>query len=143
LRVYVVDASVAVRFLLVEDLSEKAAKVLEDFLAGAVDLVAPELIVYEVGNALWRAVRMGFIGEEDAKQKFLKFLRLRISGVRLGEGDLVEVLRWAAENDATYYDAAYVVASRVARAALLTADDLLYERARREVEVVHLREYPP
>jgi hypothetical protein len=35
LKVYVLDASVAVRFLLAEDLSEKAELVLEDFLKGS------------------------------------------------------------------------------------------------------------
>jgi len=142
LRVYVVDASVASRFLLVEELSDKAAKVLEDFLAGTVDLMAPGLIVYEVGNVLWKAVRRGFVSGEEAAQKFLRFLRLRIAGIELSEGDRVEILKWAVENDATYYDAAYVVSTRVAGAALLTADDELYEKARREVTALHLRDYP-
>ncbi len=142
MRVYVVDASVAARFLLVEELSEEAARVLEDFLSGSVDLRAPELIVYEVGNALWRAVRRGFVGGEEAAQKFLHFLRLRIAGVKLSEEDWVEILRWAAENDATYYDAAYVVASKAVGATLLTADGALYEKARGEVAALHLRDYP-
>jgi len=60
LTVYVVDASVASRFLLIEDLSDKAELVLESFLGEALDLKAPGLVVYEVGKTLWKAVKQGF-----------------------------------------------------------------------------------
>ena len=73
--VYVTDASVAPRFLPVEDLSNKAILVLEDLLKETLDLKAPELIIYEVGNTLWKAVKQGFITLKEAKQKLLYFLR--------------------------------------------------------------------
>jgi predicted nucleic acid-binding protein len=57
LKVYVLDASVAVRFLLDEDLSEKAELVLEDFLKGKLDLLSPELLAYDVGNTLWKSIK--------------------------------------------------------------------------------------
>ena len=63
---YVIDASVASRFLLVEDLSDKAELVLEGFLKDAIDLVAPKLVVYEVGNTLWKAVKQGLIDLNEA-----------------------------------------------------------------------------
>jgi len=71
LTVYVIDASVASRFLLVEDLSDKARLVLEDFLGEAFDLRAPKLVVYEVGNTLWKAVKQGFINLDEAVKSFL------------------------------------------------------------------------
>ncbi len=57
MRVYVVDASVAARFLLVEELSEKADLLLQKFHEDAIELKAPGIVNYEVGNALWKAVR--------------------------------------------------------------------------------------
>jgi predicted nucleic acid-binding protein len=57
LKVYVLDASVATRFSLIEDLSEKAELVLEGFLKGKMDLLSPELLVYEVGNTLWESIK--------------------------------------------------------------------------------------
>lgn len=54
----------AARFMLSEDLSEKAAKVLEDFISGEVGLIASSLLVYEVGNTLWKAVRRGLVSGE-------------------------------------------------------------------------------
>jgi len=141
LKVYVVDASVASRFLLVEELSDKAGLVLEDFLSGVVDLKAPDLVAYEVGNTLWKAVRQGFISVEEAIQKFSYFLELRIGSIKLDEESHRRILEWGAKNEATYYDSAYVMCSELLGATLLTADEVLYEKARAEVPTLHLRDY--
>lgn len=136
-----IDASVACRFLLVEDLSEKAGLVLEGFLKGDFDLRAPVLVVYEVGNALWKAVREGLIELDEALQKFSNFLELRIDSIDFDEGERRKVLEWGAKNDSTYYDSAYVMASKRIGATLLTADDALYKKALKEVPVKHLKDY--
>lgn len=141
MKIYVLDASVASRFLLVEDLSDKAASVLEDFLGEALDLKAPSLVVYEVGNTLWKAVRQGFISSDEAVQKFSYFLRLRIDTVELDEGEYREVLEWSVRNDVTYYDSVYVKASRKVGATLLTADDILCTKTYKEITTLHLRDY--
>ena len=70
MTVYVIDASVASRFLLVEDLSDKAGLVLEGFLREELDLRAPRMLVYEVGNTLWKAVRQGFMNRDAAEKQF-------------------------------------------------------------------------
>ena len=139
--VYVIDASVASRFLLVEDLSDKARSILEDFLGEVFDLGAPKLVVYEVGNTLWKAVKQGFINLDEAEEKFSHFLGLRINSIKLNEEEHKEVLDWAVKNDATYYDSAYVKASKKIGATLLTADDILYEKACKEIPTVHLKDY--
>ena len=76
---------VACRFLLVEDLSDKAELVLESFLKGNCDLKAPKLLVYEVGNALWKAVQRGLIGLDEAVEKLNLLIRLKIDSVELDE----------------------------------------------------------
>lgn len=139
--VYLVDASVTSRFLLVEELSEKAGLVLEDFLGGTLDLRAPKLVVYEVGNTLWKAVKQGFINLDEAEEKFLYFFRLRIDSIVLDEEEHKEILEWGAKKDATYYDSVYVRSSKKIGATLLTADDILYEKARGEISTLHLKDY--
>ena len=136
-----IDASVASRFLLVEDLSDKAGLILEDFLGEALDLRAPKLVVYEVGNTLWKAIKQGFINLDEAVQKFSYFLELRIDSIELDEEEHKEALKWGVKNDATYYDSVYVRSSRKIGATLLTADDILYERAHKEIPTLHLKDY--
>ena len=53
----VVDASVAVKWLVAEEDSDAADRL----LAGGDDLHAPRLMASEIANALWRKARMGEI----------------------------------------------------------------------------------
>lgn len=112
MRTYVLDASVAARFLLVEDLSDMAALVLEDFLQGIINLRAPKLIIYEVGNVLWKAVRGKMLKIHKAMVKFYYFLELRLDTIMLEGKELEEALSWAVRKRLTYYDALYVVSSK-------------------------------
>ena len=54
---YVVDASVAVKWLVTEKFSDEAARLLKD----GSTLVAPELVFAEAANALWALRRRGEI----------------------------------------------------------------------------------
>jgi predicted nucleic acid-binding protein len=140
LRLYVVDASVAARFLLVEELSDKAEWLLQKFHDGAVELKSPMLVRYEVGNTLWKAVKQGLVDVHEASQKFSQFIKLKVDCIELDEQECLSVLTWAVRNDATYYDSVYVKACEKTGATLLTADDALHEKASKEVPALHLRD---
>jgi predicted nucleic acid-binding protein len=58
---YVVDASVAVKWLVSEAFSEEAASLLDNPMT----LIAPELLFAEVTNALWALCRRGDMAKED------------------------------------------------------------------------------
>lgn len=140
MRVYVIDASVATRFLLVEDLSDKALLLLRGFLEESVDMKAPDLVLSEVGNALWKAVKRRSIELNEAVEKLAYFHKLKINRIQLTQHDYVEALAWAVKNDATYYDSVYVKTAEISGTTLLTADDQLCEKASRAVATMHLRE---
>jgi predicted nucleic acid-binding protein len=140
LKIYVIDASVAARFLLVEELSDKAERLLQRFRDDAIELKAPGLVRYEVGNTLWKAVKQKMINAQEASQKFSQFIKLKVDCVELDEQECVDALTWALKNDTTYYDSVYVKASEMAGATLLTADDAFYEKASEEVPTLHLRD---
>ncbi len=55
MSLYIADASVVARFLLTEDLSNKAELVLRDYLEGKISIASPKSMVYEVGNVLWKS----------------------------------------------------------------------------------------
>ena len=138
---YVLDASVAARFLLSESLSDMAAEVLRDYIEGRVELVAPSIMVYEVGNTLWKAAREGSVDVDAAKRKQQRLFDLVIPTVNLEESGLLDTLERAHALDSTYYDAAYVTASVKTGATLLTADDALYRRASQRQTTLHLKDY--
>lgn len=140
MNVYVIDASVASRFLLVEELTDKAELLLGDFLEETVDVSAPELIRYEVGNALWKAVSRKMIHLSEALEKLSYFHKLKIDSVELTEQDYLDALAWGVSNNATYYDSMYVMSSKKTGRTLLTADDTLYDQASGTVTALHLRD---
>jgi len=140
---YILDASVAARFLLSESLSDKAAAVLRDYIDGRVELAAPNIMVYEVGNALWKAARGGSVDVDAARKKQLRLFDLNIPTVDLGNSDHLDTLEWAHIHDATYYDAAYAVAALKTGATLLTADNTLYRRTAKQQPTLHLKDYTP
>ena len=75
---YVIDASVATRFVLSEDLYDEAKSLIEGFIESEYNLLAPTLINYEVGNALRTAAARKEIGEEESGEAYEGFLRLKL-----------------------------------------------------------------
>ena len=59
----VVDASVAAKWLVTEPLSDKALDVL-----GSSDEYAPDLLLAEVGNILWKKARRGEVSPSEARR---------------------------------------------------------------------------
>ncbi len=63
----VVDASVAVKWVLEEPHTSEATALLAEWEEGGVEILAPALLSYEVSNALFKRVRRGELTIEEAK----------------------------------------------------------------------------
>ncbi len=141
MKTYLTDASVAARFLLHEDLSSKAEKLLNDFLNGKINLTAPPLITYEVGNALRNATLRGFIKLEAAEEKLRLLLNLNIQTVELNTQDHRNILKLSVNKNTTYYDSVYIRSAEKTNSTLLTADDALLRKVGSTTRAVHLKDY--
>ena len=71
---FVVDASVAVKWYVEEDLSDDAAKL----LAEGFELNVPELIYPEFGNILWKKVRRGEASPAESRNIVDRFRGLNL-----------------------------------------------------------------
>ena len=71
MNVYVVDASVAVKWLVEEPGSDAATRVLE----GEHELHAPQLLLYELDSVLCKWIRSGIITKPEAAVGFSKLMR--------------------------------------------------------------------
>jgi predicted nucleic acid-binding protein len=65
---YVLDASVALKWVLPEVDSEAALALREEFREGLCDLLSPDLLPAEIDHALARAERRGGIHRPDARE---------------------------------------------------------------------------
>lgn len=111
---YVVDASIAVEYLLQTVVGRQAADILENAI-----LLAPELLDVEVLSVLRRAVLNQKLDEHRA---LLALEDLRAWAVdRLSHARLIPYA-WRLRHNVSAYDAFYVAAARLYEATLLTAD---------------------
>ncbi|MGH3928737.1 MAG: type II toxin-antitoxin system VapC family toxin, partial [Pseudonocardiaceae bacterium] len=120
----VVDASVALKWVVTEPGSEAAALLLDEMAAGAVALFAPEHLVGEVANGLRKRVAQQVLTVEDACEALDAIERLELTFVG-GAGRWFHCLPAALEWGITAYDALYVLLARDFNAELVTADERL------------------
>ncbi|MGN8197060.1 type II toxin-antitoxin system VapC family toxin [Salinisphaera sp. RV14] len=99
-------------------LDEPEKKAIVDATTAA-DIVAPEILPYEMGNALSAMVKRRQIDAPEADEVYRVTQRIP---VRLLAVDIPEALRLAVQFDIYAYDAYFLVAARSAACPLITLD---------------------
>ncbi|MHC5034678.1 MAG: type II toxin-antitoxin system VapC family toxin [Planctomycetota bacterium] len=125
MTVFVVDSSVAVKWYVPETNSDAAAALLNE----SNELVAPDLLPAEFGNALWKKCRRGELTESEVRRIVgaLPTVPLQIySSLTLLEA-AVEI---ALQTARTVYDCLYVALAVAMNATLVTADASLLDGLR-------------
>ena len=114
---FVVDASVAVKWLVVEEDTDVA----QELATGGQELHAPRLMASEVANALWRKARMGEIERRTAG---ILLANVPDMPVRWGADETVsaDAIRLALAFDRPVYDCVYLALAHRIGAVMLTAD---------------------
>ena len=114
---FVIDASVAMKWLLPERYTEAA----EELLDPAHVLLAPDLLYAEIGNALWKRVGRREL-DADKAPPLLAALRqfpLNLTGMQTLADAALEL---ALEVNCTVYDAVYLALAVHGECRLVTAD---------------------
>jgi len=141
MEIIVVDASILVKWYVVETFREEALKLRVSYLKGVIELASPAIMPFEVLNAARYAKREI---DEDKLKKISRSLSLY--GVRLYQldGDYIDlVVETSLRNNITVYDASYVALAQHLDTILYTADEKLIEKLSDEYTkyVKHIREY--
>ena len=116
-RLLVIDASVAIKWLLPEDGSEFALSILEQGFS----LAAPDLIVSEIGNVLWKKSRTGKISPQTSVRLLTEFQNLSMRIISSAKIATI-ALGIAQRYDRSYYDSLYLALAETLEAPLVTAD---------------------
>lgn len=114
----VVDASVVVKWFLNEAGSENALKLKEEHVLGKTLIVVPELMVFEVLNAL--RFKKKTQTELVEAGKFLEDMQFRVE--KTSEFILQKTIQVSLQYNLTIYDAAYIALAMVHGAPMITAD---------------------
>ena len=125
----VVDASLAVKWLVEEDDSDKAHAALESWVARDVTRIAPYLLPFEVANALHRRVLRGELNVGDGIRMISRLLTPRLELHQPPELH-VRALQLASQlNQNAAYDAHYLALAESIGCELWTADERFYRAA--------------
>lgn len=137
---YVVDASVAVKWLVAEAFSDRAERLLEPELT----LVAPELLFAEAANALWAMRRRGDITGDDLAEA-IDALRSAPIAIPASMRQLaVAASRLATDLDHPVYDCFYLALALQEQYQVVTADKRFHDSVRAHPylsdRIVHVRD---
>jgi predicted nucleic acid-binding protein len=115
----VIDASVAVEYLIASALTGSAQALVRTVIDGGVELWAPDLIYAESVSAFRKLTRLRAIGTAEGDQAVADLLRLPITTT--GTRDLMTRV-WALRGAVTPYDACYTALAEALGAPFVTAD---------------------
>ncbi len=141
----VLDASVAVKLVVIESDSDSAVQVVGDLTESGSWIGAPELLLPECANALWLRVRKGSLTSTDGEAQ-LGVLRRIAEGFEVWPLSALVFPAWrlATSLGITVYDACYVALAELQGVPLVTADKRLVRRcASLTGRVVHMRSLIP
>ncbi len=137
---FILDASVAVKWFVDESDRDSALKVREDYVHDKIDLSAPELIIYEVGNALrFHPNATERVGAQGVKSLYKMQFHLK----KLQDRVVERAMQIAHSEDITFYDATYLALAIEHDSKVITADEHLTRQLKRHAErTLLLKDYP-
>jgi predicted nucleic acid-binding protein len=117
----VIDANVAIKWFVPEVQSDAAAAIVDP----ENELIAPDLLLVEVGNVVWKKIRSGDITDEEGKNIMtsLEAMPINFHSIR---PLLPSALDLACRAGCTVYDATYIALALAQDCTLVSADRRLF-----------------
>lgn len=134
---YVLDASVIIKWYSEEEFSDKALEIRDKFFKGKYELALPDLAIYEVSNAL--RFNPNF-NEEDVIEAVDSLFDIGISIVVPTPKVIKSSVSIAFKHNITIYDAYYAALANEIGFTLVTADSKLHQKIKDMKFVKHISE---
>ena len=135
MSVFVVDASVVLKWFFPETHSDAARRL----LAAAHQYVAPDLLYPEVGNAVWKRVRRGELTSDEGRRLIGDIAAVAVETIA-ARGLIGEAFAIATASGQTVYDSTYLALAVRLETQVVTADQRLQNSVSRHPALAeHIR----
>jgi len=140
----VIDASVAVKWVIPGEPWETQARTLEEKIASReVEAYAPTLLLYEAASVILKSILKGALKLTDGIGALKAMGDLGLNIKTTSWNDLTEILEIATTTKLTIYDSTYLHLSKKMRAQLITADNELKKKGENVTEAILLKDLTP
>jgi len=134
----VIDASTALKWFVPEEDTEKAVKLRNRHVEGENTLFAPDLLTYEVANAL--KFRNDII-KEDLVKDIDALFNLDLELIVPSSEMIIKSMAIARKLDITVYDSIYLTLAETIGAYVVTSDEKLYEKTKQTKLIQLLKDW--
>lgn len=133
----VVDASVVTKWFIPEEGSDKALKLRNSHVEGGLTLMAPDLLVYEVANALAYHPQ---VSNEDLRQDVEALFTIDLELVPPSTELVASIGDKARQLSLSAYDSSYLTLAETTATNLVTADGKFYGKVKNTGQVLLLED---
>ncbi|MGM0368578.1 MAG: type II toxin-antitoxin system VapC family toxin [Actinomycetota bacterium] len=126
---YIIDASVCIKWFSVsnEKNLDKSNALRDYYYQRKILLAAPDLLIYEIGNAL--SLNPNF-NKDNVIKAVNSLYQMEIILLKANRDIMAEAVKLKFEKDITVYDAVYVAIARKFNLQFITADQKLYNKVK-------------
>lgn len=137
---WVIDTSVVVKWFYGgnEELLHQSDKLLADVTDWRIRVTAPDILVYELSNALLLGKKLSIV---ETQRHLREFFKLPIEIIPIDTSLIHETVAIAQQNGISIYDASFVALANLTDSLLITADPKHHGKIK-DGTVVLLQDYP-
>ena len=125
LKGYVLDSSVVIKWFSQEEYTDLALKIRDNFVNGNIEIVAPDLQLYEISNALRYNKN---IKKSEVSNAIKSLIELGIRIIVPTEDIMNIAIDIAYEHDLTIYDSYFIALAKELDFIFITSDKKLYNK---------------
>lgn len=116
----VIDTSIAFKWVREEDTRHLSLELLHQYLSGKEQVIVPDLLLYELANALSSKTKLTM---KDIEQAWGLFADFNVPIFNPTPDFLQKCLRFAKKYQVTVYDASYAILAKEKKCVLFTGDE--------------------
>jgi len=135
----VIDTSVVAKWFVEEDERGKAILIRDQLLSAKISLIAPRLLIYEMGNVLTQNTNLT---SKETSNALRSLDEIGLEIYLMGFDELETAAKLSRDFNITFYDAVFASLAKILNTKLITADKSLASKLGEPGFITLLEDYP-